>query len=77
MKISHQTLLNNPHVLLCRNFKVKQRHLFLKSLERAQYDPRQENYIPINALVEDTDSEFCRKYAKCNVDDFNTFLKTL
>lgn len=62
---------------MCRNFKVKQRHTFLERLGRAQYNPTKENFVPIIALVEDTDVEFCRKYAKCNVSDFNTFLKTL
>lgn len=64
-------------MLLCRNFKVKQRHQFLKSLGRAQYDPSKENYVPVKALVEGTDLEFCKNYAKCNIDDLNTFLKTL
>ncbi|CAH0726664.1 unnamed protein product, partial [Brenthis ino] len=77
IKVPHLTILHYPNVLLCRNFRVKQRHLFLKSLGRAQYDCNKENYIPIKALVEDTDLEFCKTYAKCNVDDFNIFLKTL
>lgn len=77
IKVPHLTILNYPNVLLCRNFRVKQRHLFLKSLGRAQYDCNKENYIPIKALVENTDLEFCKTYAKCNVDDFNIFLKTL
>ncbi|CAH2104734.1 unnamed protein product [Euphydryas editha] len=77
IKIPHDTLLHCPHVLLCRNFKVKQRHMFLESLGRAQYDPNKENYIPLKALIEKTDSEFCKIYAKCNIHDFNTFLKTL
>lgn len=70
-------LVQYPEVLLCRNFKVKQRHLFLQKLGRAQYDPKKENYVPIMALVENTDTEFCKNYAKCNVDYFNAFLKTL
>lgn len=77
IKIPHSTLLQNPEVLMCRNFKVKQRHTFLERLGRAQYDPKKENFVPIMALVEDTDIEFCKKYAKCNVCDFNDFLKTL
>lgn len=62
---------------MCRNFRVKQRHTFLERLGRAQYDPKKENFVPIMALVEDTDIEFCKNYAKCNVSDFNIFLKTL
>ncbi|XP_049865515.1 transcription termination factor 3, mitochondrial [Pectinophora gossypiella] len=77
MKIPHSMLLQFPEVLLCRNFRVKQRHLFLQKLGRDQFDPTKENYVPIKALVEKTDIEFCRNYAKCNIDDFNVFLKTL
>ncbi|XP_046961274.1 transcription termination factor 3, mitochondrial isoform X2 [Vanessa cardui] len=77
IKIPHSSILHYPNVLLCRNFKVKQRHMFLETLGRAQYDANKENYIPLKALIENTDSEFCKNYAKCNVDDFNLFLKTL
>ncbi|XP_047544819.1 transcription termination factor 3, mitochondrial [Vanessa atalanta] len=77
IKIPHSSILHYPNVLLCRNFKVKQRHMFLETLGRAQYNANKENYIPLKALIENTDSEFCKNYAKCNVDDFNLFLKTL
>lgn len=77
MRISHKTIANNPDVLLSRVHRIKQRHLFLEKLGRAQYNPKKESYIPITALVKDTDVEFCKNYAKCVVDDFNMFLKTL
>ncbi|XP_014358503.2 transcription termination factor 3, mitochondrial [Papilio machaon] len=77
IKIPHEIILQCPHILLHRNFKVKQRHTFLEKLGRAQYNPTIENFVPLNALFELTDIEFCKKYAKCHVDDFNMFLKTL
>lgn len=77
MKIPHKTILEEPGILLCRNFKVRQRHLFLSELGRSQYDPTKENYVPIRALFENSDTEFCRQFAKCSVNDFNLFLKTL
>ncbi|KAF9414697.1 hypothetical protein HW555_007475 [Spodoptera exigua] len=77
MKISHFTIQQNPEILMCRKFRIKQRHLFLEKLGRAQYDPKKENYIPIKSLVEDSDIEFCKNFAKCSVNDFNMFLKTL
>lgn len=77
MQISHKTIHKTPDILLCRNFKIKQRHLFLQKLGRAQYDPRKTNYVPIKALVQDTDVEFCKNFAKCCVNYFNMFLKTL
>ncbi|KAM3959066.1 mitochondrial transcription termination factor 3 [Aphomia sociella] len=77
MKIPHSTIVECPDIILCRNFKLKQRHLFLEKLGRAQYNPKKENYVPIIALAEGSDLEFCNKYAKCNIKDFNIFLKTL
>ncbi|XP_013200596.1 transcription termination factor 3, mitochondrial [Amyelois transitella] len=77
IKIPHKYILNYPGVLLCRNFKIKQRHLFLEKLGRAQYNSKKENYVPLIALAEDTDIQFCKTYAKCSVSDFNDFLKTL
>ncbi|XP_063529205.1 transcription termination factor 3, mitochondrial [Cydia strobilella] len=77
MQISHKRILDEPAVLLSRNFRIKQRHLFLQKLGRAQYDPKKENYVPIIKLAEGSDTEFCKQEAKCNVLDYNLFLKTL
>lgn len=77
MKISHQTILKNPEILMCRKFRIKQRHLFLEKLGRSQYNPKKENFVPIKSLIEDTDVEFCKNIAKCTVKDYNIFLKTL
>ncbi|XP_011556216.3 transcription termination factor 3, mitochondrial [Plutella xylostella] len=75
--ISHKTILQYPQILECRKFRIKQRHSFLEKLGRAQYDPTKENFVPIMALAEGTDTDFCKKYAKCSVSDYNLFLKTL
>lgn len=77
MHISHSQILREPEILLCRNFRIKEKHSFLQNRGRAQYNPLKENFIPLKALVEGTDIEFCKKYAKCNVSDFNDFLKTM
>lgn len=77
IKISHKDILKSPEILLCRKFRIKQRHLFLEKLGRAQYNPTKENYIPIKSLIENSDAEFCKNFAKCSVNDFNIFLKTL
>lgn len=77
MKISHEDILKSPGILLSREFRIRQRHTFLSQLNRAQYDSTKENYVPIIALAEGTDVDFCKKYAKCTVDDFNLFLKTI
>jgi len=75
--ISHSLLLNYPGALLHRQFDVKQRHLYLKALDRAQYDPTQESYISLKALVSGSDSDFCSEVTKTSVKKYNEFLKTL
>nr|CAG4645769.1 EOG090X0C5Y [Lynceus sp. MCZ IZ 141354] len=77
MKLSHETILHFPHLLTTRDFRLKQRHLFLKFLGRVQYDPKKEMYVSPKHLVEKTDSEFCTEVAKSTVGEFNDFLKTL
>lgn len=77
IKIPHRIILQTPQILECREFRLKQRHSFLEKLGRAQFNPKEENYVPIIALAEGSDSEFCIKYAKCSVSDYNMYLKTL
>lgn len=77
MKISHKQISETPGVLLSREFRIRQRHTFLEKLGRAQYDCTRENYVSLDKLVAGTDADFCQKVAKCCVDDFNIFLKTL
>lgn len=77
MKLSHERILAQPNVLLYREFIVKQRHLFLQSLGRAQYDPKQPGYVSLDKLVKDNDVQFCQDVAKTSVNTFNIFLKSL
>ncbi|KFB51274.1 AGAP012143-PA-like protein [Anopheles sinensis] len=77
MKISHEDILKTPDLLLTRDFRIKQRHGFLKFLGKVQYDPRKELYIPLKSLAEGTDEEFVTEIAKSNMECFNRFLKTL
>ncbi|XP_058030411.1 transcription termination factor 3, mitochondrial isoform X2 [Ahaetulla prasina] len=57
--------------------RIKERHLFLKFLGRAQYDPEQPNYISLEKLIAMPDDVFCAEVAKAEVTDFEKFLKTL
>ncbi|XP_047515610.1 transcription termination factor 3, mitochondrial [Pieris napi] len=77
MKITHEDIKENATILTYRNFIIKQRHLFLEKLGRAQYNKKKANYVPLAELCSGTDVEFCIKYAKCSVEDFNIFLKTM
>ncbi|XP_063231578.1 transcription termination factor 3, mitochondrial isoform X2 [Bacillus rossius redtenbacheri] len=77
MKIPHEHIAQCPRVLSSRAFRIKQRHLFLHSLGRAQYNPALECYVSLGSLVDGTDAQFCENVAKTSVDTFNIFLKTL
>ncbi|XP_052862325.1 transcription termination factor 3, mitochondrial [Anopheles cruzii] len=77
MKLTHAEILQTPDLLLTREFRIKQRHGFLKFLGKTQYDPRKELYIPLKTLVAGTDEEFVTEIAKSNMECYNRFLKTL
>lgn len=77
MKISHEVILENPEILLCREHRIKERHEFLKFLGKDQYDPKKEFYIAPKNLVACSDSEFVINLAKSNLLAYNKFLKTL
>lgn len=77
MEISHDRIVLEPQVMSSRLFRIKQRHEYLKYLNRAQYDPKLPNYISILKLVTGNDSEFCMNIAKTSVEMFNSYLKTV
>ncbi|XP_049545303.1 transcription termination factor 3, mitochondrial [Anopheles darlingi] len=77
MKLTHDQILKTPDLLLTRDFRIKQRHEFLKFLGKTQYDPKQELYIPLKSLAAGTDEQFVTEIAKSNMECYNRFLKTL
>ncbi|XP_046746900.1 transcription termination factor 3, mitochondrial [Diprion similis] len=77
MKLSHDAITQQPLILTCRLHRIKQRHMFLEKLNRAQYDPEKPLYVPLQGLVLKSDSDFSMEFAKVPVETFNKFLKTL
>nr|CAG4636464.1 EOG090X0C5Y [Eubosmina coregoni] len=77
IKMSHETILKFPAVLTCRDFRMKQRHEFLRHLNRDQYDPNLSNYVSPIALIKDTDAHFAVHVAKSSITLFNQFCKTM
>ena len=77
MKIPHELICKYPDVFNRRYPLIESRHQYLKAIGRDQYDPKQPLYVPLSAFYLLEDDEFCDKYAKTNVQDFNSFLKTL
>lgn len=76
MKISHDRILMQPGVLESRLYRTKQRHEFLTSLNKAQYNPKKPGYVSLISLVSGTDVDFCKNVAKTSIETFNTFLKS-
>ncbi|XP_023222355.1 transcription termination factor 3, mitochondrial-like [Centruroides sculpturatus] len=77
MCIPHSQIVLYPHVLFFRLFNIRERHLYLRHLGRAQYDPRKPGYVSLQLFTANTDQEFCEKAACTYTEDFNKFLKTL
>lgn len=77
MQINHEQILKFPLILLRRVRLIRERHLYLKSLNRDQYDPTKPLYVPLGAFFQIDDAQFCIEYAKTCIDDFNRFLKTI
>lgn len=75
--IPHELLAKFPTCLLRNDRKLKQRHMFLSEIGRGQYDPLKPNYCSPDMLSEGTDQEFCDTVAKCDLDLYYKFVKTL
>lgn len=77
MGISHEQICQQPSVIMFRKFHVQQRHEFLKSLGKAQYNPKLPGYNSLDTLVYRDDVEFCKNVAKTSISMYNDYLKTL
>eukprot|EP00062_Callorhinchus_milii_P003954 gi/632941837/ref/XP_007886088.1/ PREDICTED: mTERF domain-containing protein 1, mitochondrial [Callorhinchus milii] len=77
MGIPHLLVTKFPQVFNAKLLRIKERHLFLEHLGRAQYDPVQPNYISLDKLVATPDEVFCVEIAKATLPDFEAFQKTL
>ncbi|XP_035733967.1 transcription termination factor 3, mitochondrial-like [Vespa mandarinia] len=77
MKLSHQFILSQAYVLLCRKRRLEQRHMFLVKLGRAQYDPTVPLYVSLKSLICGTDDEFCQNVAKTSSDTYELYLKSI
>ncbi|NWH56276.1 MTEF3 factor, partial [Geococcyx californianus] len=77
MGIPHHILTRFPQVFNSKLLRIRERHMFLKFLGKAQYDPTQPSYISLDQLVSLPDEVFCAEIAKASMQDFEKFLKTL
>ncbi|XP_063993801.1 transcription termination factor 3, mitochondrial [Diachasmimorpha longicaudata] len=77
MGIPHEIIAKQPSVIGTGIERLKQRHLFLVALKRAQYDPKKPLYVPLDSLAMSSDVDFCTTRAKSSIELYDMFLKTL
>ncbi|XP_054619779.1 transcription termination factor 3, mitochondrial isoform X2 [Dunckerocampus dactyliophorus] len=77
MKVPHHLITKFPQVLNSKFLRIRERHLFLQYLGKAQYDPAQPNYVSLDRLVSLSDETFCTHVALATWEDFGLFQKTL
>jgi len=76
-KFAHELLAKFPNSLLGSWLDTKSRLDFLKHLGRDQFDPSRPNYVSPDMLATGDDSSFCISVAKCPLELYDEFLKTL
>ncbi|XP_074468419.1 transcription termination factor 3, mitochondrial isoform X1 [Sebastes fasciatus] len=77
MKVPHNLITKFPQVFNSKYLRIRERHLFLEYLGKAQYDPTLPNYIALDRLVSLPDETFCTELALATLEDFYSFQKTL
>lgn len=77
MKIPHHLMTKFPQVFNTKFLRIRERHMFLDYLGKAQYDPTLPNYIPLDRFVSLTDDTFCTTLAMATMEDFSEFQKTI
>ncbi|CAL8296899.1 unnamed protein product [Lota lota] len=77
MKVPHHLIVKFPQVFNSRLLRIKERHLFLEYLGKAQYDSDQANYVSLDRLASLPDEAFCTEFASATLDDFLMFQKTM
>eukprot|EP00088_Acartia_fossae_P032459 TRINITY_DN3322_c0_g1_i2.p1 TRINITY_DN3322_c0_g1~~TRINITY_DN3322_c0_g1_i2.p1 ORF type:complete len:417 (+),score=68.54 TRINITY_DN3322_c0_g1_i2:308-1558(+) len=75
--IPHELIAQFPLSLKQSTYIVSGRHEYLKKVGRAQYSPLLPMYVSPAMLTEGTDHEFCENVAKCDLELFHRFLRTL
>ncbi|XP_059412226.1 transcription termination factor 3, mitochondrial isoform X1 [Carassius carassius] len=77
MDVPHSLIAKFPQVLNAKFLRIRERHLFLEYLGRAQYQPSQPSYISLDRVVFLPDDVFCSEVALATLEDFERFQKTL
>ncbi|XP_030645140.1 transcription termination factor 3, mitochondrial [Chanos chanos] len=77
MGVPHTLIAKFPQILNTKFLRIRERHMFLEYLGKAQYDPSQPNYISLDRLASLPDEAFCTEVASATLEDFERFQKTM
>jgi len=77
MNLSPQRLLDYPPILKQSFQQLRTRCLYLKYLQRQQFDPTKPNFISLKDLCLKTNELFCQYVTKTSVKHYLNFMKTL
>lgn len=77
MKFSRQRLLDYPPILKQSFQQLQTRCLYLKYLQRQQFDPTKPNFVSLKDLCLKTNELFCQHVTKTSIKDYLNFMKTL
>lgn len=77
MMLEHAHILSWPKALHADIETLRNRHLFLVHIGKAQYDPKAPCFVSLAALIDNTDQQFCVKVAETDLQTYRNFLKTL
>uniref|UniRef100_A0A0N5BXY2 Uncharacterized protein n=1 Tax=Strongyloides papillosus TaxID=174720 RepID=A0A0N5BXY2_STREA len=75
MKLETKQIVENPLLLRCPISGLKRRHTFLKQLKLAQYNPNEENHIPLDLFIHPSDKVFAERACRVTIDVYNNFIK--
>lgn len=77
MNLDQELIEKTLELLLMSPESLVERYLFLKFLDRAQFDPNLSGFIPPLKFAKFDDEDFATKLAKSNLKIFYLFVKTL
>lgn len=77
MDLTNEDIIKFPEILFTRLFRLQQRHGFLKSLNRAQYNPKLDLFVSPRDMVVGNDNDFAINVAKSTPRKFDEYLRTL
>lgn len=77
MNVPLNQLLKMPNILATRLFRIRERHEYLRSLGKAQYNPKLDLYVSLDILITGSNEEFAQNVAKTSYKNFEDFLKTM